>query len=49
MYMNLLGKPIDADLNTFPHVFPSVLDYTHPTTAGDPTWAPDPSQRGAHL
>ena len=56
MYMNLLGKPTDADLDTFPHVLltgphewdPSVLDYTHPTTAGDPTWAPDPSQCGAH-
>ena len=22
-----------------------VLDYPHPATAGDPTWAPDPSQR----
>ena len=48
MYMNLLGKPTDADLNTFPHVLlagphewePSVVDYTHPTTAGDPIWAP---------
>ena len=56
MYMNLLGKPTDADLNTYPHVLltgphewdPSVLDYTHPTTSGDPTWDPDPSQRGAH-
>ena len=56
MYMSLLGKPTDADLNTYPHVLligphewdPSVLDYTHPTTSGDPTWAPDPSQRGAH-
>ena len=45
MYMSLLGKPTDADLDTFPHVLltgphewdPSVLDYTHPTTAGDPT------------
>ena len=54
--MNLLGKPTDADLHTFPHVLltgphewdPSALDYTHPTTAGDPTWVPDPSQRGAH-
>ena len=26
----------------------SVLDYTHPTTSGDPTWAPDPSLHGAH-
>ena len=36
-------------LLTGPHEWdPSVLDYTHPTTSGDPTWAPDPSQRGAH-
>ena len=56
MYMNLLGKPTDADFNTYPHVLLtgphewdlSVLDYTHPTTSGDPTWAPDPSQYGAH-
>ena len=54
MYMSLLGKPTDADLNTYPHVLltgphewdPSVLDYTRPTTSGDPTWAPDPSQHG---
>ena len=56
MYMSLLGKPTDADLNTYPHVLltghhewdPSILDYTHPTTSGDPTWAPDPSQCGTH-
>ena len=56
MYMSLLGQPTDADLHTYPHVLltgplewdPSVLDYTHPTTSGDPTWAPDPSQCGAH-
>ena len=56
MYMSLLGKPTDADLNNYPHVLltgphewdPSVLDYTHPTTSGDPTWAPDPSLLGAH-
>ena len=56
MYMNLLGKPTDADLNTFPPVLltgphewdPSVLDYTQPTTTGDATWAPDPSQCSAH-
>ena len=49
MYMNLLGKPTDADLDKFPHVLltghhewdPSVLDYTHPATAGDLTWAPN--------
>ena len=56
MYMSLLGTPTDADLNTYPHVLLtsphewdySVLDYTHPTTSGDPTWAPDPSLLGAH-
>ena len=56
MYMNLLGKPTNADLNTLLHVLltgphewdPSVLDYTHPTTAGDHIWAPDPSNCGAH-
>ena len=56
MYMSLLGQPTDADLNTYPHVLligphewdPSVLDYTHPTTSGDPTWAPDPSLHVAH-
>ena len=45
MYMSLLRMPTDADLNTFPHVLltgplewdPSVLDYTPPTTSGDPT------------
>ena len=54
--MNLLGKPTDTELNTYPHVLltgphewdPSVLDYTHPTTSGDPTWDPDPSQCGAN-
>ena len=56
MYMSLLGQPTDADLNTYPHVLhtgphewdPSVLDYTHPTPSGDPTWAPDPFLLGAH-
>ena len=46
MYMSLLGQPTDADLNTYPPVLltgphewdPSVLDYTHPSTSGDPTW-----------
>ena len=36
-------------LLTGPHEWdPSVLDYTHPATAGDPTWAPDPFQCDAH-
>ena len=26
---------------------PSVLDYNHPATAGDPTWTPEPSQHDA--
>ena len=38
MYMNVLGKPTDADLSTFPHVLlvspherdPSVPDYPPP-------------------
>ena len=55
-YMSLLGQPTDADLNTYPHVLltgphvrdPSVLDYTHPITSGDPSWAREPSLRGAH-
>ena len=56
MYMSLLGQPTDPDLHTYPHVLltgpyewdPSVLDNTHPTTSGDPTWAPEPSLCGAH-
>ena len=56
MFMNLLDKPTDADLDKFPHVLPigphewdpSVLDNTHPATAGDPSWAPEPSQHDAH-
>ena len=56
MYISLLGQPTDADFNTYPHVLltgpheweTSVLDYTHPATSGDPTWAPDPSLHGAH-
>ena len=56
MYMNLLGMPTDTDLNTYPHVLltgphewdPLVLDYTYPTTSGDPTMVPDPSQCGVY-
>ena len=54
--MNLLVKPTDADINTYPHLLltgphewdPSVLDYTHPTTSGHPHWAPEPAHRGVH-
>ena len=53
---DLLGKPTDADLDKFPLVLltghhewdPSVLDYTYPATAGDPSWAPDPSKHDEH-
>ena len=56
MYMNLLGKPTHPDLDKFPHVLltgphewdPSILDYTHPATTGDPIWAPDPTQSNEH-
>ena len=53
MYMSILGKPTDQDLDQCPHVlltsphewYPSVLDYSHPNTCGYPSWAPDPSVR----
>ena len=51
MYMSILGKPTDQDLDQYPHVLltsphewdPYVLDYAHPNTHGYPSWAPDPS------
>ena len=54
--MSLLGKPTDADLNTYPHVLltgphewvPSAVDYSNPITSGDPTWAPEPSHHLGH-
>ena len=56
MYMSILGKPADQDLDQYPHVLltsphewdPSVLDYSHPSTHGYPSWAPDPSVRDQH-
>ena len=55
MYMSLLGKPPDTDLNTYPHVLltgrhewdTSVLYYTLPITSGDLSGLRDPSQYGA--
>ena len=46
MYLPILGKPTDADLERYPAVhltgphewYPSVLDYTHPTGYGEPPW-----------
>ena len=40
MYMSILGKPTDQDLDQYPHILltsphewdPSVLDYSHPNT-----------------
>ena len=54
MYMNLLGEPTDADLDTFPHVLltgshewdPSVLGYTNPATAGTPPGPEIPPNTG---
>ena len=56
MYMSILGKPTDQDLDQYPHVLltsphewdPSVLDYAHPNTHGYPSWAPDPSAWDEH-
>ena len=56
MYMSILGKPTDQDLDQYPHVLltspherdPSVLDYSHPNTHGYPFWGPDPSARDQH-
>ena len=54
--MNFLGKPSDADMTKYhtviltePHEWdPSLLDYTHPTSSGDPVWAADPSTQDLH-
>ena len=56
MYMNILGKPTDQDLDQYLHVHitsphewnPSVLDYAHPNTHGYPSSVPDPSARDQH-
>ena len=53
MYMSILGKHTDQDLDKYPHVLltsphewnPSVLDYSHPSTCGYPSWAPASSDR----
>ena len=51
MYMSLLGKLIDQDLDQYPHVLLTspheldspVLDYAGPNTHGYPSQTPDPS------
>ena len=55
MYLSILGKPTDKDLERYPAVHlsgphewdPSVLDYTHPSGDGDPPWSNDPDERFA--
>ena len=50
MYLSILGKPTDKDLERYPAVHlaglhewdPSVLDYTHPSGDGEPPWSNDP-------
>ena len=56
MYMSILRKPTDKDLDEFPHVLltsphewdPSVLDNSHPNTRGYPSWVHEPSARDQH-
>ena len=55
MYISILGKPTDKDLERYPAVHltgphewdPSVLDYTHPSGDGEPPWSNDPDERSA--
>ena len=55
MFLSILGKPTDKDLERYPAVHltgphewdPSVLDYTHPSGDGDPPWSNDPDERSA--
>ena len=55
MYLSIVGKPTDKDLEWYPAVHltgphewdPSVLDYTHPSGDGEPPWFNDPDERSA--
>ena len=55
MYLSIIGKPTDAELERYPavhltgpHVWdPSVFDYTHPSGDGEPPWSNDPDERPA--
>ena len=55
MYLSILGKPTDQDLERYPAVNltgphewdPSVLDYTHPSGDGEPPWSNDSDERSA--
>ena len=55
MYLSILGKHTDADLERYPAVHltgphewdPSVCDYTNPSGDGEPPWSNDPDERFA--
>ena len=55
MYLSILGKPTDKDLERYPAVHltgphewdPSVLDYAYPSGDGEPPWSNDPNERSA--
>ena len=55
MYLSILGKPTDRDLERYPALHltgphewdPSVLDYTHPSGDGEPPWSNEPDERFA--
>ena len=55
MYLSIIGKPTDQDLERYPAVHltgphewdPSVLDYTHPSSDGEPPWSNEPEERYA--
>ena len=55
MYLSIVGKPTDKDLERYPAVYltgphewdPSVLDYTHPSGDGEPQWSNGPNERSA--
>ena len=55
MYLSLLSKPSDEDLERYPAVHltgphewgPPVLDFTHPSGDGEHPWSNDPNERFA--
>ena len=55
MYLSILGKPTDKDIERYPAVHltgphecdPSVLDFSHPSGDGEPPWSNDPNERSA--
>ena len=55
MYLSLLGKPSDKDLERYPAVHltephkwdPSVLDFSYPSGDGESPWSNDPTERYA--